>query len=125
MNIRKQKLSTSFRHALEGIGVAIKTQRNIRIHVTLGIVVIMAALYLGLPPRDIALLLMVISLVIATELLNTAIEAVVDLVTQEWHALAKVAKDTAAGAVLVSAGFAVIIGLILFYKPVMIWLGWY
>ncbi|GGH26689.1 diacylglycerol kinase family protein [Paenibacillus segetis] len=125
MNSRKQKLSTSFRHALEGILVAFKTQRNIRIHVTLGIVVIVAALYLGLPPRDIALLLLVISLVIAAELVNTAIEAVVDLVTSEWHALAKMAKDTAAGAVLVSAGFAVSIGLILFYRPVMIWLGLY
>jgi undecaprenol kinase len=60
---------------------------------------------------------------LCAELLNTAIEAVIDLVSPEWHPLAKVAKDTAAGAVLVSAVFAVAVGLVILYKPLMIWLG--
>ena len=125
MKVRNQKLSASFRNALEGIVVAFKTQRNIRIHVTMSIMVVLAAFYFDLPPRDFSLILLVIGLVITAELLNTAIEAIVDLVMPEWHALAKIAKDTAAGAVLVAAGIAVVIGLLLFYKPVMIWLGWY
>jgi undecaprenol kinase len=78
---------------------------------------------LKIPTWDFALLLIVISLVLCAELLNTAIEAVIDLVSPEWHPLAKVAKDTAAGAVLVSAVFAVAVGLVILYKPMMIWLG--
>ncbi|GIP51694.1 hypothetical protein J42TS3_07290 [Paenibacillus vini] len=84
---------------------------------------ILAALFFRLPVRDLALLLLVISVVITAELLNTAIEAAVDLATPEWHRLAKIAKDAAAGAVLVAAAFAVLIGILLFYNPVMTWLG--
>ncbi|MNC74367.1 Undecaprenol kinase [compost metagenome] len=83
----------------------------------------LAALFFDLPLRDIALLLLVIGFVFSAELFNTAIEAVVDLVTPEWHSLAKMAKDAAAGAVLIAACFAVLIGIVLFYEPVVTWLG--
>lgn len=119
----KPKWSDTFRYALEGITVSLKTQRNLRFHTLAAVIVVLAALFFELPLRDIALLLLVIAFVIGAELFNTAIEAVVDLVTPEWHHLAKVAKDAAAGAVLVAAGFAVLIGIALFYTPVAKWLG--
>jgi undecaprenol kinase len=119
----KYKLSDSFRFAFEGIKTTFNTERNFRIHLVAAILVIVWAWILKIPTWDFALLLIVISLVLCAELLNTAIEAVIDLVSPEWHPLAKVAKDTAAGAVLVSAVFAVAVGLVILYKPMMIWLG--
>ncbi|MNJ42836.1 Undecaprenol kinase [compost metagenome] len=113
------KWSDTFRYALEGIVTAIKTERNMKVHLFAAIVVLGAALYFQLPARDLALLLIVIGLVIAAELMNTALESVVDLVTPEWHQLAKRAKDTAAGAVLVMAIVAVCVGCLLFYEPIM------
>ncbi|MNN38439.1 Undecaprenol kinase [compost metagenome] len=94
-----------------------------RVHTVAAVIVMLAALYFDLPLRDIALLLLVIGFVISAELINTAIEAVVDLVTPEWHSLAKMAKDAAAGAVLIAACFSVLIGIVLFYEPVVIWIG--
>ncbi|RCX22776.1 undecaprenol kinase [Fontibacillus phaseoli] len=120
----RRSWSATFRNAWNGIWNSLKTERNMRIHVAAAIIVLLAAFFFGLPFRDIALLLLVISLVITAELLNTAIEAAVDLVTPEWHRLAKVAKDAAAGAVLIAAAFAVLIGILLFYGPVLSWLGW-
>ncbi|MFD1177790.1 diacylglycerol kinase family protein [Paenibacillus puldeungensis] len=119
----KRKWGAVFKHALEGVFASFKTQRNLRVHGAAAVLVTAAALFFRLPPRDIALLMLVIALVISLELVNTAIEATVDLVTPEWHKLAKMAKDAAAGAVLVAAVFAVIIGLLLFYEPVLHWLG--
>ncbi|MNO62416.1 Undecaprenol kinase [compost metagenome] len=117
------KWSDTFRYALEGIVVSLKTQRNLRFHIVAAVFVMLAALFFDLPLRDIALLLLVIGFVISAELFNTAIEAVVDLVTPEWHSLAKMAKDAAAGAVLIAACFAVLIGIVLFYEPVVTWFG--
>ncbi|MDU4697012.1 MAG: diacylglycerol kinase family protein [Paenibacillus sp.] len=114
---------SSFRYALEGIVTSYKTQRHLRFHCVAAVIVITAAIALSLPVRDIALLLLVIALVISLELVNTAIEAVVDLAAPEWHRLGKIAKDAAAGAVLVAAVFAIAIGVLIFYEPVMSWLG--
>ncbi|GJM83542.1 diacylglycerol kinase [Paenibacillus timonensis] len=118
-----RRWSSSFRYALEGIATSFKTQRHVRFHCVAAVVVIAAAMALSLPVRDVALLLLVIALVISLELVNTAIEAVVDLAAPEWHRLGKIAKDAAAGAVLVAAVFAVAIGILIFYDPVMRWLG--
>ncbi|WP_059044164.1 diacylglycerol kinase family protein [Paenibacillus rubinfantis] len=114
---------SSFRYALEGIVTSYKTQRHLRFHCVAAVIVIAAAIALSLPVRDIALLLLIIALVISLELVNTAIEAVVDLAAPEWHRLGKIAKDAAAGAVLVAAVFAIAIGVLIFYEPVMSWLG--
>ncbi|WP_334071947.1 MULTISPECIES: diacylglycerol kinase family protein [Paenibacillus] len=115
---------TAFRNAWEGIAASLKTERNLRFHTAAAVVVMLAALYFRLPARDVAVLLLVIALVITAELINTAIEAAVDLAAPEWHRLAKMAKDAAAGAVLVAAAFAVFIGILLFYEPVSTALGW-
>ncbi|RRJ66708.1 diacylglycerol kinase family protein [Paenibacillus oralis] len=117
----KARWTASFRYALEGIAASLKTQRNLRFHCFAAVVVIAASFYFALPPRDIAVLLLTIALVISLELVNTAIEAAVDLITPERHPLAKLAKDAAAGAVLAAAVFAVVIGVLIFYRPVIAW----
>ncbi|EES72439.1 undecaprenol kinase [Paenibacillus sp. oral taxon 786 str. D14] len=118
-----RRWSSSFRYALEGIATSLRTQRHVRFHCVAAVIVIAAAIALSLPARDVALLLLVIALVISLELVNTAIEAVVDLAAPEWHRLGKIAKDAAAGAVLVAAVFAVVIGILIFYEPLMRCLG--
>ncbi|WP_019636283.1 diacylglycerol kinase family protein [Paenibacillus fonticola] len=115
----RPKWRDTFRYALEGIVLAVKTERNMKIHLFAAAAVAAAALYFRLPARDLALLCIVIGMVIAAELVNTALEYVVNLVSPEWHKLAKAAKDTAAGAVLVTAIAAVLVGCLLFYEPVM------
>ncbi|WP_018753307.1 diacylglycerol kinase family protein [Paenibacillus sanguinis] len=115
--------SSTFRYALEGIVSSLRTQRNLRVHCVVAVLVIIASIVLSLPVKDVAVLLLVIALVISLELVNTAIEAAVDLAEPKWHHLAKIAKDAAAGAVLVAAVFAVVIGLLLFYEPVTRLLG--
>lgn len=114
----------AFRNAWDGVLASLKTERNLRFHTAAAIVVILAALYFRLPARDVAVLLLVIALVITAEMINTAIEAAVDLAAPEWHRMAKMAKDAAAGAVLVAAAFAVFIGVLLFYEPVGRAFGW-
>ncbi len=99
---------------------AFVTQRNFRIHVVLGSIAISLGLYLDLAPAEVALIGLTSGLVLAMELLNTAIESVVDLtVKQTYHELAKIAKDCAAGAVLVSALASLLVGGSLLVPPLL------
>ena len=111
---KKQPLYKSFGYAFEGIFTCIRNERNIKIHCTVAILVVIAGTVLGITPTEWSICLTLFGLVIALELVNTAIESVVDLVTTERKPLAKAAKDTAAGAVLVAAIMAAIVGLIIF-----------
>ncbi len=104
----------SFRHALNGLLLSFKTQRHLRIHFVVAAFVLMAGFVYRLNRGELLVLVGAISLVLIAELLNTALETVVDLVTTDYHPLAKVAKDVAAGAVLVAAVNAALIGLVLF-----------
>jgi diacylglycerol kinase len=106
----------SFTHAFAGIAYALRTQRNMRIHVVVAALVLAAALATHLPARSVVAIVIAIAMVLAAELVNTAIEAVVDLTVAAPHPLAKIAKDTAAGAVLIVAGAAVVIGALTFYE---------
>lgn len=108
------KFLRSFQYAWSGITHTFKTQRNMRIHGTVAILVLIMLWWLNAPRGDVLLVFFCIALVMSLELVNTAIEAVVDLVTEEWHPQAKIAKDVAAGAVLFSVIIAVIIGLYVF-----------
>lgn len=110
----------SFGWAFEGIGHTWKTQLNFRIHVTIASIVVVAALWLRIPPRDWAVLALTIGVVFALELMNTAIEALVDLASPGQHDLARVAKDAAAGAVVVAAIAAVCVGIFILGPP--LWL---
>ncbi len=112
--LRTKSPLQSFRHALNGLLLSYKTQRHLRFHFGLAVLALIAGLLWRLPRVELLILIGAISLVILCELFNTALEAVVDLVTAEYHPLAKVAKDVAAAAVLVAAINAVLIGMILF-----------
>lgn len=111
MNVRK--FLHSFRYARQGLLTAMSEQ-NLRFHLLSAITVVVAALLTGVSMTEWLILILVITLVIGMELVNTAIERIVDLVSPEIHPLAKQAKDIAAGAVLVFAGASVIIGLLIF-----------
>ncbi|WP_223067139.1 diacylglycerol kinase family protein [Paenibacillus caui] len=119
----KARWKSTFRYAAAGIWYSIRTQRNMRVHLSAALLVFAAAAFFRLPPQSWVVLLLAIALVIGLELVNTAIESVVDLVTEEWHPLAKAAKDAAAGAVLIAALFSVLIGIVLFYHPVLSYFG--
>ncbi|MBO8164101.1 MAG: diacylglycerol kinase family protein [Brevibacillus sp.] len=115
--MRETRFWGSVQHACYGIVHALKTQRNMRIHVLAALLVLLAAWWLEIPRSDVLLVFFAIGLVITMELMNTAVEAVVDLVTSEWREQAKMAKDTAAGAVLLAAMTAVVIGIWVFGLP--------
>lgn len=112
--MKSRSLVHSIGYAWEGLRFAFQTQRNIRIHSIFAVAVFLVACGLGFSTRELALLVLTIFQVIGFELLNTALEVTVDLCTSEYNYLACKAKNVAAGAVLVSAFMAVLIGLLLF-----------
>jgi diacylglycerol kinase (ATP) len=107
----------SFRFAFQGIFHLIRTQHNAHIHLVLGAIAITLGIILGIGQAEWLALTIIITLVLATEGVNTAIEAVVDLASPERHPLAKIAKDVAAGTVLLTAIGAIIVGCIIFIPP--------
>ena len=109
-----RRLIRSFGYAFAGIGYGLKTQANLRIHVAITIGVIVAGLWLQISAIEWAILIVTIMTVLSAELFNTAIEAAVDKMGSAPHPLSKIAKDTAAGAVLIGAIGAVIVGLLIF-----------
>lgn len=109
----------SFRHAFRGWWYVMKTQRNAWVHGLVASAVLIVGLWVGLPPRDWAMIILTIAMVFAAEFINTSIEAVVDLATQEKHPLAKVGKDVGAAAVLIAAMAAVLIGLLILGPPLL------
>lgn len=119
MKEKKQPLYKSFGYALEGIFAGIKKERNLKIHSVAMIAVIIAGMILKISATKWCICFLLFALILSLELVNTAVEAVVDLVTEEKKPLAKLAKDTAAGAVLIAAIMAVIIGLILFIPEII------
>ena len=110
----------SFRHAFHGWWYVIRTQRNAWIHASITTLVLILGLWLQLPARDWAVLILVIAMVWSAEFFNTSIEAVVDLASPVHHPLAKVGKDVGAAAVLIAAGAAVLVGLLILGPP--LWL---
>jgi diacylglycerol kinase (ATP) len=111
-------LGASFRYAGQGIFYALRTQRNFRIHALVTVVVISLGIALQLPSVNIAVLGLTCGAVMALELVNTALEAVVDLtVKQTYHELAKIAKDCAAAAVFVASLTAILVGICLLAPP--------
>jgi diacylglycerol kinase (ATP) len=106
----QQGVARSFNHAYRGIVYAVRTQRNMRLHVLAAVVVLVLSLLVGVTRLELAILVLAIAAVFLTEMLNTALEFAVDLVTSEYHPLAKLAKDISAGAVLVTSVAALVIG---------------
>lgn len=112
--MKKGKLIDSFRYALAGIFFAACHERNVKIHFLATFCVIGAGFYFHITTVEWLILLLTIGIVISLEMVNTALEKTVDLVTSEFHPLAKIAKDVAAGVVLFFSFIAVIIGAIIF-----------
>lgn len=115
----KKRLINSFKYAFEGIISALKTEKNMKIHVLIMILVIIFGIILKISKIEWIICIVLFGLVISLELINTAIENVVDLITQEINPKAKIAKDVAAGAVLVSAITSAIIGLMIFVPKII------
>jgi len=112
--VPKRGLTESFNNAIEGLTHAVKTQRNFQIHVGTGVGVLLLSTIFGVGRTEFLILLLTISFVIAAEMLNTAVELVIDLTKDHFHPMARAAKDVAAGAVLVSAVSAVCVGCVIF-----------
>lgn len=111
--VRRKSAVESFKYAIDGILDVFRTQKHMRFHFVTMVLVFLAALLLDMSKGDILILMFIISLVLVAEMFNTAIEAVVDMVVQSYHPLAKFAKDAAAGAVLIATVTAVLIGIML------------
>jgi diacylglycerol kinase (ATP) len=111
---RSPSLFHSFNHAAEGIVHALRTQRNLWIHFAIAAAVLVAAAGFGASKLELAILLLAITFVVVAELVNTAVEAAVDVASTAFDPMAKLAKDIAAGAVLVSALNAVAVGYLVF-----------
>lgn len=108
----------AFRYAFAGWGYVIRTQRNAWIHALASVAVIVMSIWLGLSAQDWAIIILTIAMVWMAEILNTALEAVVDLASNnEHHELAKVGKDVGAAAVLIAALASVVVGLFVLGPP--------
>lgn len=109
----------SLSYAMTGMITAVKVERNFQIHLVFAVVVIGSSFYFSISKVEWIFILFAIGGMLALELVNSAIERVVDLVTLEYHPLAKLAKDFAAGAVLLYAIVAVAIGLLIFLPRIL------
>ncbi|MBO0469086.1 diacylglycerol kinase family protein [Enterococcus sp. DIV0242_7C1] len=109
----------SLEFALQGIKTVFKEERNMRTHVLMGIIAVVIGFVFGLSIAEWLWLLLVIFLVLVVEIINTVFENVVDMFTDfHFHPIGKKIKDMAAGAVLLTSGFAVIVGLLLFVPKI-------
>lgn len=104
----------SFKYAFQGIMAALQEEPNLKFHFLAGLLVIIISFFLQISKQDWVIIILLIGFVVAIELTNTAIEAVVDAFTEKEHPGAKLAKDISAGAVLAAAATATIIGIMIF-----------
>lgn len=116
--ITETKFWSSFHFAFQGIMYAVRTQPNMRVHLLAALLVLLATLVLRLDRIYLVAIVITIVIVLALEMVNTAIEAVVDLLTVAHHPLAKTAKDAAAGAVLIATVGALVVGYLVFYQGI-------
>jgi diacylglycerol kinase (ATP) len=115
---RRGNLLSSFNYAFDGIVYALRHERNMWVHFGIALVVLVAALFFALTRLEVIALLVAISFVLIAEMFNTAVEHIVDLITDEEDPRAKIAKDVAAGAVLVAAVNAVAVAYLVFYDKI-------
>ena len=124
LDIRKERehdrrLVESFNYAIEGLMSALQNEKHMKFHTLSAILIVILAILTNASKVEILLVSISVAFVIITELINTAVEALVDLISPERHPLAKLAKDVAAGAVLVAAINAVCVGYLLFYDKLL------
>ena len=117
-------LPTSFFYAAKGLKYAFSTQRNFRIHLVFTLIAFVLGLILGLNKSDLGIMALTATSVLIVELINTAIESVVDLaIGKRFHPLAQIAKDCSAGAVLVASISSLLIAVLLLFPPLLKTLG--
>ncbi len=121
--IKHRPLIKSFGFALEGIIYALKNDQNFRVHISATLLVIALSIFFDVNPFEMGVLGVMIVLVIITEMINTAIEKMVDLITKEYREEAKIAKDVSAGMVLLSSCGAIIVGFLIFTPHILRLLG--
>jgi len=113
----------SFQYAFAGIWHTLKTQRNAQIHTGIALLIILAGIFFRLQPAEWAILTLTIGFVISTEMLNTVAEAAMDYATTDFDPQVKIVKDVAAGAVLIAAITAVVVGILILGPPAWQWLS--
>lgn len=116
MHVSKSGLVKSFNAAIEGILYAFKTQRNVKLHFIAAGLILVASVYFSITKIELILLLITISLVLITEMVNTSVEMSLNFIVDRYHPLARIAKDIAAGAVFFSAINAVFVGYLVFFE---------
>ena len=114
-----KKFFNSFSYPIKGLKYAYRNEQNLAVDVGIALIVVIFGFIFKVNKYEWAILALTIGLVISCELINTSIEAAVDLVTEEYHPLAKVAKDTSAAAVFIFAIVAVIVGIIIFLPKII------
>lgn len=112
----RRALFKSFLYAFRGVRFCVKNERNMRIHLAAAVFVTAFSLVYGLTPGEYAVLFLTMGAVVAAEAVNTAVEAVVNLESPSYNELARIAKDVAAGAVLLTALSACAVGVCLFFR---------
>lgn len=117
--INAKRLGRSFKYALEGIHYAFRSDQNITIHFIVALVVMVMSLLLKVNPFEMGILGVTILVVISAEMVNTAIEKMVDLITNDHKIEAKIAKDVSSGMVLMTATGSVIIGVLIFVPHIV------
>lgn len=119
----KRTFKGSVKNCLDGISYVTKNEKNFKREIVLGIIALILSYILKIDKIEFIIVLTMICLVLTTEIINTAIERAVDLVTKEYHELARIAKDVSAGSVLVTSIFSLIIGIIIFIPKIITLLG--
>lgn len=119
-NEKIRSLARSFKFAGKGIIYCVRNERNFRIHLTAAVYVLVFSLFYNFSRTEMLIIFITIAMVLFAEAVNTAVEAMVNLETQSYDSLARIAKDVAAGAVLICAVFALVIGIYLFIRPLIL-----
>lgn len=117
--IETSRLMKSFGHAFEGLEHSFKRDQNLRIHFFVGVIVVIMSIVLKVNPFEMGILGIMILLVMITEMINTAIERMVDLIIKEHREDAKIAKDVAAGMVFLTAAGSLVVGLLIFLPYIL------
>ena len=126
MNLKskdKRTFKGSVKNCLDGIGYVTKSEKNFKREIALGIIALILSYILKIDKIEFIIVLTMICLVLTAEIINPAVERTVDLVTKEYHELARIAKDVSAGSVLVTSIFSLIIGIIIFIPKIITLLG--
>lgn len=113
------RLRNSFKYSMAGLRYAYKNEQSMTIHVIVTATVVVLGLLFKITLTEWMICLFLIGIIMATELINTALEAVVDMYTQDYHPLAKVAKDTASAAVFVFSIVSFVVGMLIFVPYVI------